>query len=153
MRCCNHCGKFDVDERHDCGSKMKAKDKVPLEIVFTIMQKPEPGLVYDMAKCTPRIFTAPHLSEFHWIEKSAYEKLKAERDKLHAALGFAQADAHNQREALKGLVPSAKLVAQLAVAKEALESIAHDLLSRPDGKWGYECSGTAKRALAKLEEK
>lgn len=33
--------------------------------------------------------------------------------------------------------------------KAALERIAYGLLSRPDGKWGYECSDIAKAALAR----
>lgn len=33
-----------------------------------------------------------------------------------------------------------------------MEKIAHGLLTRPDGKWGYECSAVAAEALEKLHK-
>lgn len=46
------------------------------------------GLVYDLAKCTPDLWTSPHLTEFDFVEASAYDALKAENSKLREALEF-----------------------------------------------------------------
>lgn len=53
----------------------------PRELHITVMTDPERGIVYDMAKCEPEIFTAKHMTELVYVRREDYEALKAELDR------------------------------------------------------------------------
>lgn len=56
----------------------------PREIHFTTHLKPEPSIVYIMDKCTVDIFTKQQ--DWAFVEKAAYERLRAEWFELKKAL-------------------------------------------------------------------